>query len=246
MEFRWKKRTLIIMFLNAVISTGYSYNSPHNNPISSRSDSVVGRAHVPETNGHLTRRIILKQLILLIAMLLVFPVAFADQDKNRAGAVVVVDAYGDTVGRVVNFWTQGAARIFMQIDGKDAIVWLNLGGLGVSSPVDGPRLFFEGSECDGQAYARPDHVGGGWLQPRVVIVPGFVPEGSDPSFERIAYYSVAPGPSLHSPQSHLSSEGYCLDFEPPEADVWPVRILKACRFSYDLHTCYPPPYELAR
>lgn len=187
----------------------------------------------------------MKKLILLFAVLLVFPVAFADQDKHRAGAVVVVDAYGDTVGRVVEFWNHGTARIFMQINGKDALVWLHLEGIGISWP-HGPMLFFEDPECEGQAYARPDHIDGGWLQPRVVIVPGFVPEGLEPSFERIPYYATAPGPDIYHPKSHLSPEGYCLPFEPDEVDVWPVRKLKACRFSDDLHTCYPPPYELAR
>jgi len=189
----------------------------------------------------------MKQLILLFAMLFVFPIAFADLGKHRAGPVAVVDAYGDTVGRVVQLWPQGSARIFMRIDGIDALVWLNLEHIGVSySPGGGPMLFFEDFGCEGQAYARPDHVAGGWLQPKIVIVPGFVPEGSEPSFERIPYYAMTPNPDIYHPKSHLSSEGYCLPFDPHEADVWPVRKLKACRFSDDLHICYPPPYELAR
>jgi hypothetical protein len=188
----------------------------------------------------------MKQLVLLFAMLLVFPVAFADNDKKHAGAVVVVDAYGETVGRVVQLWPQGSARVFMHIDGQDALVWLSLDQMGMSFPSEGPMLFFEDPGCKGQVYARPDHVDGGWLQPRLVIVPGFVPEGANPSFERIPYYATVPGPDTYHPKSHLSPEGWCLPFEPDDAFVWPVKKLNACRFSHDLHTCYPPPYELDR
>jgi hypothetical protein len=194
----------------------------------------------------------MKKLLAILTLLMAFPLVLADSDddksklkKSTSGTVVVVDAYGDTVGSVVGIWTEGAARVFMEIDKKDALVYLDLGQIGISFPP-GPMLFFDNPGCTGQAYARPDHVGGGWLEPKVVIVPGFVPEGSDPSFERIPYYATAPEPDVYHPRSHLSPEGYCLPFDPPDAFVWPVEKIKACKFSYDLHACYPPPYELAR
>lgn len=166
-----------------------------------------------------------------------------DRKKSKPGDIVVVDTYGDTVGVATDVWPDGGARIFTKVGGKDALVYLTLGQIGASWPP-GPMLFFENPGCTGQVYARPEHVGGGWLAPKVVIVPGIVPDGTEPSFERLVYYAKTAEPGVYYPKSNLSPEGYCHTWDSPDTFAWPVEQFKACGHSYDLHECFPPPYEL--
>lgn len=189
----------------------------------------------------------MKLLAVVLIIVLICPPAFAAKDRNNdKSPVVVVDAYGETVGTLVQYFDGGGARVVMAIDGQNTLVWLHRqDGIGTSWPP-GPMLFFDGEGCTGQAYARVEHVDAGWMSPRIVIVPGFVPEGHPPSSARMTYRASASNPDVYNPVSHLSPEGHCFPFDPPDVFAWPVVKVNACKFSDDLHACYPPPYELHR
>jgi len=197
----------------------------------------------------------MKKLCLVLVVLLVFPFTLADAGntgkKQKAHSIVLRDNYGQIVGDLMGFRNDWL-RIWMQIDHKDAILVVDKEEFSLSFPL-GPMLFFENPGCDdeGAIYTRPELVdGSNWLTPRVVIAPGMAIFPDPPSFERFAYYAVTSEPGFYYPASVMSPEGYCEIFVPPppppepQPVLWPVRKLKVCRGSDDLHWCYPPPYHL--
>jgi hypothetical protein len=166
------------------------------------------------------------------------------QAKKIHASFVVADAYGDLIGPVLRYWNGNGITVQLNMDGIDTLAFLNRRhGFGTSWPP-GPMLFFQDPECQGQAYARIEHVEQGWMSPTVVIAPGIVPGGGEPSAERIPYFIETDEPGHFTALSLLEDNGQCHPFGPPEIHVWPVKQIRACDMSHDLNTCYPPPYEL--
>jgi len=186
-------------------------------------------------------------LILLLTLPFTLDARKADQ---RAGTFVMQDSVGQTVGKVITAisnWSM--AQVWVDIEEESAIITFFPNEMELSQPL-GPMLFFEYDDCDdgGEIYTRPELIGwgnNGWVRPKILIAPGLI-EDPPPSMERIAYFPTTPEPEIYHPLSVMGPDGFCGVFEPAEAELWQVRKMKACdgEYGYDLHWCYPPPYDI--
>ena len=168
--------------------------------------------------------------------------------------VVLLDSVGQQVGSVV-FLAPWGTRIWMEFPGHSVIFTLGSDGFGINrdGPPDVPKhvLMFETPDCNvsdesAPVYAPNEHFPQGpWSQFQVIVAPE---EGNADA--RIPYAKIDDA-SIYPIVSALWSDGFCGFWgsgpeDPQDTDVTPVVQLVACDDSDDLHTCYPPPYELDR
>ncbi len=184
----------------------------------------------------------MKRLLFILALLITMPLT------SNAGNIVMYDSDGQKVGTVANAY-RDFAWVLVDFNHETALLQIRPWEIAVSWPEFGPMLFFENPDCDGSGgiYTRPELIDMGWARPRVVVTPGPATP-PDPSGERFAYIAAEAEMAMHFTQSLITPEGFCENIDPEDRMLWRVEKIRACEGEggYNLHWCYPPPYDLIK